>query len=144
MRAPSMPPQMHHPSLGRRIILAALSIGSIWRGIAYLIPADSTSAPSTSSGAIEAWAGVAPWLAGALWVTIGIVGIVSLVLDRWLTATTVIGAALLVWGLGYAAGWLTPWVVGSPRDWISTGTYMSFATVALGSLLIREPVIKGD
>lgn len=142
MRAPSMPPQMRHASLGRRVILAGLAIGAIWRGIAYLLPPESAGAPSIRAGAVEAWAGVAPWLAGVLWVSIGIVGLASLVLNRWLTATALIGTALLVWGAGYAAGWLTPWVDGSPRDWISTGTYVSFATVALGSLLIHEPAIK--
>lgn len=122
----------------RRAILAILSIGSCWRGVAYMLPAHLDSAPSVNGGAVEAWTGAWPWLAGLTWLTLGLVGIASVALARWVVGTALIGSALIIWGLGYAVAWLTPLVDGSPTDWISTGTYLTFGGVVLATMRLRE------
>lgn len=122
----------------RRAILAILSIGSCWRGVAYMLPAHLDAAPSVNGGAVEAWTGAWPWLAGLTWLTLGLVGIASVALARWVVGTALIGSALIIWGLGYAVAWLTPLVDGSPTDWISTGTYLTFGGVVLATMRLRE------
>lgn len=122
----------------RRVILAILAIGSCWRGVAYLLPQHLPAAPSSSGGAVEAWAGAWPWLAGITWLALGLFGIGSVALSRWVTATALIGSALTIWGLGYAVAWLTPLVEGSPTDWVSTGTYLSFGGVVLATMKVKE------
>ena len=122
----------------RRVILAILSIGSCWRGVAYLLPMHLDAAPSPTGGAVEAWTGAWPWLAGLPWLPLGLVGIASVALARWVVGTALIGSALIIWGLGYAVAWLTPLVDGSPTDWISTGTYLTFGGVVLATMRLRE------
>lgn len=122
----------------RRVILAILSIGSCWRGVAYMLPAHLDAAPSVNGGAVEAWTGAWPWLAGLTWLTLGLVGITSVTLARWVVATALISSALIIWGVGYAIAWLTPLVEGSPTDWISTGTYLTFGGVTLATMKLKE------
>ena len=122
----------------RRVILAILAIGSCWRGVAYLLPVHLDAAPSVNGGAVEAWTGAWPWLAGLTWLTLGLVGIASVALARWVVATALIGSALTIWGIGYAVAWLTPLVEGSPTDWISTGTYLTFGGVTLATMKLKE------
>lgn len=122
----------------RRVILAILAIGSCWRGVAYLLPVHLDAAPSVNGGAVEAWTGAWPWLAGLTWLTLGLVGITSVALARWVVATALIGSALTIWGIGYAVAWLTPLVQGSPTDWISTGTYLTFGGVTLATMRLKE------
>ncbi|WP_279063633.1 hypothetical protein [Dermabacter hominis] len=122
----------------RRVILAILAIGSCWRGVAFLLPVHLDAAPSVNGGAVEAWTGAWPWLAGLTWLTLGLVGIASVALARWVVATALIGSALVIWGVGYALAWLTPLVEGSPTDWISTGTYLTFGGVALATMRLKE------
>lgn len=122
----------------RRVILAILSIGSCWRGVAYLLPTHLDAAPSATGGAVEAWAGAWPWLAGITWLALGLVGIASVALARWVTATALIGSALIIWGIGYGLAWLTPLVQGNPTDWISTGTYLTFGGVVLATMKLKE------
>lgn len=122
----------------RRVILAVLAVGSCWRGVAYLLPQHLPSAPSPNGGAVEAWTGAWPWLAGITWLILGLIGVWSVALSRWVVATALIGSALTIWGVGYAIAWLTPIVEGSPTDWVSTGTYLSFGGAVLASMRVRE------
>ena len=122
----------------RRAILAILSIGSCWRGVAYMLPVHLDAAPSVNGGAVEAWTGAWPWLAGITWLVLGLVGIASVALARWVIGTALIGSALVIWGFGYAVAWLTPLVQGSPTDWISTGTYLTFGGVVLATMRLKE------
>jgi len=96
------------------------------------------SAPSPNGGAVEAWTGAWPWLAGITWLILGLIGVWSVALSRWVVATALIGSALTIWGVGYAIAWLTPIVEGSPTDWVSTGTYLSFGGAVLASMRVRE------
>ena len=122
----------------RRVILAILAVGSCWRGVAYMLPVHLDAAPSANGGAVEAWTGAWPWLAGITWLALGLFGIGSVALSRWVTATALIGSALTIWGIGYAVAWLTPLVEGSPTDWISTGTYLTFGGVTLATMKLKE------
>lgn len=118
-----------------------LAIGSIWRGIAYLMPEGSPYAPSVHGGVVEVLAlGGPPWVLGVGWLIAGGIALVSLARKRWIVGTTVVGAAWLTWGLAYLIAWILPGY-GQPTDWISAGTYLPTAGIILGALLIREPVV---
>lgn len=134
----------HRASPARRLLVAALGVGSVWRGIAYTIP-PGPHTPSQQGGAVEVLTlGHPTWTLGVLWISVGILAIGSAIAGRWVIATAAIGAAWLTWGLAYTVAWATPaW--GQPTDWISTGTYLPTAVAILALLLIREtPTVEED
>lgn len=127
----------HHATPARRLIVAGLAAGSIHRGIAYMMPLGSESAPSATSGALEVLRVGPSWSLGLLWLIAGLIALVSVLRSRWVIATAVNGGLWLTWGGGYLVGAVMPGV-GKATDWISAGTYLWASVVILGALLIRE------
>lgn len=130
-----------HATPVRRAIVACLGAGSIHRGVAYLVPLGSPSAPSPTGGVIEVLALGGPvWGLGAVWCLAGVHALISAAVGRWVTATAAVGGLWLAWGLAYVVATLIPgW--GQPTDWISAGTYGWTAPVILLALLVREPPV---
>ena len=123
----------------RRAIVAAAAVGAIWRGAAYLLPTDLPSAPSTSNGVVAVFGAATPDAMGVVWCLAGLYGLWAALAGRWRWPIAIIGWLWIGWGLAYGWGWISGH--GSPKDWISFGTYFwGGLVIALGAF-VHEPVV---
>lgn len=124
----------------RAVGLAALSVGCIIRGLAYLLDTGGSAGPRVNGVVIVLTAdGHIPITIHAVaWIAAGLVAAWAAIRGRWAhTASDIIGGLCFAWGLAYLIAW---WAGLDPRGWISAGTYLSFGVTILAWTHLEDPI----
>ena len=123
------------PREARYMILGVMSALSCVFGIAYT---PLSNVPPRLPVGLDVLTGIVPlWVFGALWLTTGVGGIVTVALRR--TGTAVFAAQFgmdLTWTGAYA----TAWLLGDDRAWISTAIFFAHAGVVAFATRVEPPL----